>query len=273
MASQTQDPNQDPNQDQTQTASGTDFAAWASGQGSSVGSAGGFGNLTAWPKRTVIGIDPSLSPETQQAISKQIKFFGTPGGKNVGAVYENEFLVNENRQIARAPYGPDDVYNELYSMQDGERLATLKLLQSRGFYGSGKPSATGTLGKDRNAFEEFLSFSNAKGYTWKTMVQQVIATGASWTGGGSGGSRYRVSASEDITEYLRKSSLEKLGRTMSKADIDKAIAAIQQQEATRGPSAPALSVMAGQQVSQLQGGAEKAVRFRKAIDAAMSIVG
>jgi len=269
MADQTQDPNQDP----SQTNTGTDFSSWAAGQGSSTGSAGGFGNLTAWPKRTVVGIDPKLSPEAQQAISKQIKFYGTPGGKNFGAVYENEFLVNENRQIARAPYGPDDVYNELYSMQDGERLTVLKLLQSRGFYGSGKPSTTGTLGKDRNAFEEFLSFSNAKGYTWKPMLQQITATGAKWTGGSSGGARYRVSASEDITEYLRKSSLEKLGRTMSKADIDKAIAAIQAQEASKGPSAPALSVMAGQQVSQLQGGAEKAVRFRKAIDAAMSIVG
>jgi hypothetical protein len=268
MADQTQDPNQDP----AQVDTGTDFAAWASGQGSSGSSSGGFGTLTSWPKRTIVGFDPKLAPETQKVIAAQIKMIG-PGGRPVGAVYDQEFLVNENRQIARAPYGPDDVYNELYSMQDGERLATLRLLQSRGFYGSGKPSATGTLGKDRNAFEEFLSFSNAKGYTWKPMLQQITATGASWTGSGSGGSRYRVSASEDITEYLRKSSLEKLGRTMSKADIDKAIASIQSQEASKGPSAPALSVMAGQQVSQLQGGAEKAVRFRNAIDAAMSIVG
>lgn len=267
------DTSQDPSQDPSQTDTGTDFSSWAAGQGASMGTGGGFGNLTAWPKRTVVGIDPTLAPETQQAISKQLKFFGTPGGKNVGAVYDREFLVNENRQIARAPYGPDDVYNELYSMRDGQRLSVLRLLQSRGFYGSGKPSATGTLAKDRNAFEEFLSFSNAKGYTWMPMLQQLTATGASWTGSGSGGSRYRVSASEDITEYLRQSSLEKLGRTMSKADIDKAIASIQQQEASKGPSAPALSVMAGQQVSQLQGGAEKAVRFRRAIDAAMSIVG
>jgi hypothetical protein len=273
MAEDTQDPNQDPTQDQTQTDTGTDFSAWAAGQGSSFGASSGFGTLTSWPKRPVVGIDPSLSPEAQAAISKQIKFYGTPGAKNVGAIYDREFLVNENRQIARAPYGPDDVYNELYSMRDGQRLSVLRLLQSRGFYGSGKPSPTGTMSKDRNAFEEFLSYSNAKGYTWMPMLQQVTATGASWTGSGSGGSRYRVSASEDITEYLRKSSLEKLGRTMSKADIDKAIASIQSQEASKGPSAPALSVMAGQQVSQLQGGAEKAVRFRRAIDAAMSIVG
>jgi hypothetical protein len=195
-----------------------------------------------------------------------------PGGRRVGVTYDGEFLVNENRQIARAPYGEEDIYNELYAMKDGERLNTLRLLQSRGFYGTGKPSATGTLSKDRTAFKEFLSYANAKGYTWKPLLQELITAGPVYSGSG-GGSRYRTSPAENITEYLRTASLEKLGRTMSKADIDKAIAAIQQQEATRGPSAPALSVMAGQQVSQLQGGAEKAVRFRKAIDAAMSIVG
>jgi hypothetical protein len=128
------------------------------------------------------------------------------------------------------------------------------------------------LSKDRTAFKEFLSYANAKGYTWKPLLQELITAGPVYSGSG-GGSRYRTSPAENITEYLRTSSLEKLGRTMSKADIDKAIAAIQQQERTRGPQAPALSVMAAQQVSQLQGGAEKAVRFRKAIDAAMSIVG
>jgi hypothetical protein len=158
-------------------------------------------------------------------------------------------------------------------MKDGERLNTLRLLQSRGFYGTGKPSATGTLSKDRTAFKEFLSYANAKGYTWKPLLQELITAAPVYGGSGGAGSRYRTSPKENVAEYLRTASLEKLGRTMSKADIDKAIAAIQQQEATRGPQAPALSVMAGEQVSQLQGGAEKAVRFRKAIDAAMSIVG
>jgi len=105
------------------------------------------------------------------------------------------------------------------------------------------------------------------------LLQELITAAPVYSGSGGAGSRYRTSPKENVAEYLRTASLEKLGRTMNKADIDKAIVAIQQQEATRGPSAPALSVMAGQQVSQLQGGAEKAVRFRKAIDAAMSIVG
>jgi hypothetical protein len=261
----------DGTEETTQTDTGaTDFEQFAASEGGFY-STGGFGSLTAYPKRPIIGFDPTIDPQTQQAVSSQIQMVG-PGGRRVGVTYDGEFLVNENRQIARAPYGEEDVYNELYAMKDGERLNTLRLLQSRGFYGTGKPSGTGTLSRDRTAFKEFLSYANAKGYTWKPLLQELITAGPVYSGSG-GGSKYRTSPAENITEYLRTSSLEKLGRTMSKADIDKAIAAIQQQEATRGPSAPALSVMAGQQVSQLQGGAEKAVRFRKAIDAAMSIVG
>ena len=258
-------------QDPTQTdAEQTDFEQFAAQEGGFY-STGGFGSLTAYPKRPIVGFDPTIAPETQQAVSSQIQMVG-PGGRRVGVTYSGEFLVNENRQIARAPYGEEDIYNELYSMKDGERLNTLRLLQSRGFYGTGKPSATGTLSKDRTAFKEFLSYANAKGYTWKPLLQELITAGPVYSGSG-GGSRYRTSPAENITEYLRTSSLEKLGRTMDKSLIDKAIAAIQREEATKGPQAPALSVMAAQQVSQLQGGAEKAVRFRKAIDAAMSIVG
>ena len=259
-------------QNQAQTGNEqTDFEQFAAQQGGFY-STGGFGSLTAYPKRPIVGFDPTITPETQQAVSSQIEMVG-PGGRRVGVTYNGEFLVNENRQIARAPYGEEDIYNELYSMKDGERLNTLRLLQSRGFYGTGKPSATGTLSKDRTAFKEFLSYANAKGYTWKPLLQELITAAPVYGGSGGAGSRYRTSPKENVAEYLRTASLEKLGRTMSKADIDKAIAAIQQQEATRGPQAPALSVMAGEQVSQLQGGAEKAVRFRKAIDAAMSIVG
>lgn len=257
-------------EEQNQAGGATDFEQFAAQEGGFY-STGGFGSLSAYPKRPIVGFDPTIDPQTQQAVSSQIEMVG-PGGRRVGVTYSGEFLVNENRQIARAPYGEEDIYNELYSMKDGERLNTLRLLQSRGFYGTGKPSATGTLSRDRTAFKEFLSYANAKGYTWKPLLQELITAAPVYSGAG-GGSRYRTSPAENITEYLRTSSLEKLGRTMSKADIDKAIAAIQQQERTRGPEAPALSVLASQQVSQLQGGAEKAVRYRKAIDAAMSIVG
>ena len=260
---------QDPTQTDTEQ---TDWEQFASEQGGYSGTTGGFGSLTAYPKRVFVDFEPSITEQQKQAIMQQVGYYGTPGGRQAAPTYSGEFLVNENRQISRAPYGEEDVYNELYKMRDGERLNTLRLLQSRGFYGTGKPSATGTLSKDRTAFKESFSYANAKGYTWKPLLQELITASPVYSGSG-GGAKYRTSPAENITEYLRTSSLEKLGRTMSKADIDKAIASIQSQEASKGPSAPSLSVMAGQQVSQLQGGAEKAVRFRKAIDAAMSIVG
>ena len=60
---------------------------------------------------------------------------------------------------------------------------------------------------------------------------------------------------------------------MSKADVDKAIAAIQQTERTKGPDAPAISVAAAQQVSAADPDREKSVRFRRGIDIAMNLLG
>jgi hypothetical protein len=88
-----------------------------------------------------------------------------------------------------------------------------------------------------------------------------------------GGARYRTTPKEDLTEYLRKASLDRLGRTMTKADIDRAVAAIQSQEASKGPQAPATSVMAEQQVVQLNPDQDKAVRFRRGVDLFMGLLG
>jgi len=145
------------------------------------------------------------------------------------------------------------------------------LLYSRGFYGKNKPSLTGTLSADRSAFKEFLVYANSRGYTWQALIPEITAM--PMVKGMGGSTKYRVSAPEDITEYLRQASLEKLGRTMSKEDVDKAIAAIQQVERTKGPGAPAMSVAAAQQVSAADPDREKSVRFRRGIDIAMNLLG
>ena len=93
------------------------------------------------------------------------------------------------------------------------------------------------------------------------------------TNGGGGGAGYRAPAAEDVTEYLRQASLEKLGRTMTKEDVDKAVAAIQADAVRRGPSAPALSVAAEQQVEQADPNRAKSVKYRRAIDVAMNLLG
>ena len=129
--------------------------------------------------------------------------------------------MNGVGQIVRAPYDPkQDSYDQLYGMSDTKRSVVLTLLKSRGFYGSGKPSSAGTLERDRTAFKEFLQYANSIGRDWETALNELATKPGSGTGGGA---RYRTTPKEDLTEYLRQASLERLGRTMSKADIDRAV--------------------------------------------------
>ena len=224
--------------------------------------------------RSVAGFGENISDVEKETIGKQLIKTGSPGDPRAGRQYQGSYLVDDRGLIARKPYDPNkDVETEMYGMlaDDKLRLTVQSLLYSRGFYGSSKPSQAGTLSVDRSAFKEFLNYANSEGYTWKPLLAKISAM--PMVKGLGGGSKYRVSAPEDITEYLRQASLEKLGRTMSKADVDKAIAAIQQTERTKGPDAPAISVAAAQQVSAADPNREKSVRFRRGIDIAMNLLG
>ena len=227
--------------------------------------------------RTVYGFGENIVDTEKATLEQQFKKTGStygprPGSLRPGSLYKGSYLVDDRGLIARKPYDPNkDVEGELYAMDDATRATVQSLLYSRGFYGSSKPSRTGTMSADRTAFKEFLNYANSEGYTWKPLLAKVSSM--PMVQGMGGGSRYRVSAPEDITEYLRQASLEKLGRTMSKEDVDKAIAAIQQVERTKGPDAPAMQVAATQQVSAADPNREKSVRFRRGIDIAMNLLG
>ena len=245
---------------------GTDWSAFFGGGQTDLGEDFPYQN------RVVRGFGPNILPEQEATIRGKLKYYGMPGGKKSASVYQGEFLVDGQGLIVRGPYDVDaDSYNELYGMSDAKRQTILNLLYSRGFYGSSKPSSTGTLGKDRLAFKEFLQYANSKGRTWDVVLANVVADPNRVTIGG--GASYRTTPKEDLTEYLRKASLERLGRTMTKADIDRAVAAIQSQEASKGPQAPATSVMAEQQVVQLNPDQDKAVRFRRGVDLFMGLLG
>lgn len=256
----------DPNATTATTVPPTDpnsFAAFLPSGISSVGSS------FPYQDRAIKGVSSSFTPEQQTTILGKIR--QASGNPLSPKMYSGEYLVDENSVISRAPYDTkQDQYDELYKLSDFERSSYLNVLASRGFYGSGKPSQLGTLDKDRAAFQELLTYANARGRTWRGLIGELLTMPGT---GVTRGNRYRVSAPEDITAYLRKSSLERLGRTMSKADVDKAIAAIQQQEATKGPAAPAVSVMAEQQVSKLNPNREKAYNYRQAIDGFMALLG
>lgn len=264
----------DPNTTDTSGSSFEQFMATQDGGLDFTSSTGKFGSTFPYQKRIVVGISDKLDPQQQASVSSQIN--KKPGTSAMN--YSGEYLVDENRLIVRQPYDVSssgtDVYDELYAMKDGERTMVLGLLQSRGFYGTGKASKGVPVAKDRTAFKEFLGYANSKGYTWKSMLGELASAPAVYSGGGTG-TRYKATSKEDIGAYIKQASLDKLGRTMTKDDVDTAIAAIQKQQIDRASSkmdAPSLSVAAEQQVSKLQGNAEKGVQFRKAIDAAMSIV-
>jgi hypothetical protein len=248
---------------------GTDWSIFA-GEQTEFGADFPYQNRVVQSSTYPFGKD--ITPEQAEVIGAQLKWYGMPGGKKTARVYKGEFLVDGQGLIVRAPYDVQaDSYNELYGMSDAKRQAVLSLLYSRGFYGTGRPSATGTLGKDRSAFKEFLQYANSKGRTWDVVLANVVADPNRVTIGG--GASYRTTPKEDLTEYLRKASLDRLGRTMTKADIDRAVAAIQSQEASKGPQAPATSVMAEQQVVQLNPDQDKAVRFRRGVDLFMGLLG
>lgn len=233
-------------------------------------STGVFSPDFRYVRREIKGINPQLNEAQRTQIGLKTTVGGPPTSRKT--FYEGEYLVDSEGYIIRAPYDPrKDAYNVLFGEigDTSQRALFLDMLASRGFYGTGKPSAAGTLSRDRTAVGEFLVAANAAGYTWDSYLAQL----ASQPGGGvrGGGARYRVSEPEDIEAYLREASLERLGRTMTRADVDKAIAAIQGEQATG--SAPSLSVAAEQQVRQREPDRERAFRFARAIDIAMGQLG
>jgi len=261
----------DDDQNTEETGGMTDFEQWMStngATGSLVEST--FGPDFRYSRRVVRGVSNSLTAEQQREIARSYQRIGIPGVADDRRYYDGEFLVDSNSIISRAPYDArTEVYDVLYGLSPTLRKAYSNILASQGFYGESNPSAAGTLSKDRTAWAEMLNAANAEGLTWDAFMQKLANTPPARAVGG--GSKYRVTPREDIAAYLRQASLERLGRTMTKQDVDAAIAAIQQRQA--GGDAPSLGVAAEQQVLKREPERERAFRFARAIDLAMSELG
>jgi hypothetical protein len=257
-------------QDTGASVADQDFASFLATIGSQTASSQTFGPNFQYSRRVISGYGPQITQAQRQAIEAQLKRISSPGAAESKRYYEGEFLVDANGLISRAPYDArKDAEAILYQLKPQQRLTYSNLIASRGFYGNSKPTAAGTLSTDRTAWAEFLTASNAQGLTWDTFASQLSLEPP--VRGLGGGSRYRVSEPEDIEAYLRQASLERLGRTMTRSDVDAAIAAIQGREATG--SAPSLGVAAEQQVLQREPDRERSYRFARAIDLAMSELG
>jgi hypothetical protein len=258
------------NKNNTSSATDDSFERFLAELGAQGSSSQTFGPDFQYSKRLVSGFGDSITEEQRKAIASQFKRVGPAGATESKRYYEGEFLVDSNGVIARAPYDPSKEASDiLYQLSPARRLAVSNLIATRGFYGNSKPTAAGTLSTDRTAWAEFLTAANSQGLTWETFEQQLSLQPPVRSLGG--GSKYRVSEREDIEAYLRQASLERLGRTMTKSDVDSAISAIQQREATG--SAPSLGVAAEQQVVQLEPDRERSYRFARAIDLAMNTLG
>ena len=250
----------------------TNPEAWIQGVIGAVGATapkGGFSPDFRYKPRTVNAIDQRLTAAEQQQINGKMVYTGV--ADRTGRIYTGEYLVDSAGIISRSPYDPKvEAKDLLYQMNPTVRATTLGVLSRAGIYGSSKPTQTGLGRRDLSAMEDFLTYANAEGLTWDLLLGQMMV-GKRLPGGTiTGGAKYRVSSAEDIGEYLRKASLERLGRTMTRDDVDTAIASIQRQQAAG--QAPSLAQAAQQQVSQLNPGMERAVSFRRTIDKAMSLL-
>lgn len=250
----------------------TNPEAWIQGVIGAVGATapkGGFSPDFRYKPRTVNAIDQRLTAAEQQQINGKMVYTGV--ADRTGRIYTGEYLVDSAGIISRSPYDPKvEAKDLLYQMNPTVRATTLGVLSRAGIYGSSKPTQTGLGRRDLSAMEDFLTYANAEGLTWDLLLGQMMI-GKRLPGGTiTGGAKYRVSSAEDIGEYLRKASLERLGRTMTRDDVDTAIASIQRQQAAG--QAPSLAQAAQQQVSQLNPELERAVSFRRTIDKAMSLL-
>ena len=105
----------------------------------------------AYPSRIITGLQ-TIEPDAQDYVTVR-------GGGGTRRSYTGPLLVNENQKIERQPY-------DLSSLTDANTVllslaknpTQLKyytnLLQTRGYYGSSKPTLTRTDGTDRSAVAE-----------------------------------------------------------------------------------------------------------------------
>jgi len=164
---------------------------------------------------------------------------------------KNRFVLAPNGQ----PLGPydesRDSRNELYRLDEVDRLATLKMVQ-KVLGGRYSPSRTGLSDSDFGAFELVLRQANAMGRTWDVALQYL----ASQPGGMQGPTRtYRLTSSEDIREVAQETAIKTLGRGLTSKQMQRIIRAIQaedvrsQQSGTREEAA-SLGVQVRQEVEK-----------------------
>jgi len=206
-------------------------------------STSGFGAGFSYGDRRVNGVNPAFTPEQITEISSGIR--SSRAGQPAD-VYSGSFLVDENGFINRAAYDlKQDQYDELFSLSDTQRKLYLNVLAGSGYYGSSKPSQTGTLDKDRAAFQELLVYANSRGRTWRGLIGEMVANPQASV---TAGNKFRVTPSQDLAKSLDMSSWEVLGRRLTPQERSAAADSIQSRE--RSGDRTSLSTMVGAAVGK-----------------------
>ena len=207
----------------------------------------------AYPSRIITGLQ-TIEPDAQDYVTVR-------GGGGTRRSYTGALLVNENQKIERQPY-------DLSSLTDANTVllslaknpTQLKyytnLLQTRGYYGSSKPTLTRTDNTDRSAVAEFLNFANSQGVTYK-LAFQMLEGMPQVQASGTKAPSIRVTSEDDLKVVFRKASTDLLGYEVDDATAKKFAKTYRQLEIAEGQkqaaggvfeSAAAPSTIAEQQI-------------------------
>lgn len=205
-----------------------------------------------------------LNPEDIVGVTMPTGGLQISGPTSFGYVGQN--LVNSDGTITRGQYDPSgEAYSELAKMPIAERISFLNSLQSRGLYGSGRPSTTGFDSRDLSAMSEFLRFSNAQGVTADVAQSQLLTMFPAQ----GGGRAIRTTAKTDIRAVFKNTTRQLLGRDLSPTEIEKFVRAYEGKEISEGSGgvkAPTLSNAAEEAVQQQYGGEAQAMGMANLMD-------
>jgi hypothetical protein len=243
-----------------------DFAAILQAAGQQQDDKNILGKDFPYPSRKVSGVKQGLEqvafPDLQRSPVDRMRYGG-------------HLLVDQNSMVARAPYDPAKEARIELTKYRGTAIGSSLLitLASRGFYGvNGKPSQTALNGtryeqKDLDAMEDLLYYANSRGSTWEPLIAELAVMPA--VQGTGGGSRVRVTSSEDLGVYLREESFRQLGRNLTKSELQQAISNIQNQQRQRAVSAqdaPAVQTAAQMQVAGVDPNRAAAMRVGRILE-------
>jgi hypothetical protein len=212
----------------------------------------------AYPQRIIKG---NVSQIPNSEIVKDIETFR--GGGGTVQKYTGSFLVDLNGNIARKQYDlspmgeSNTILLELLAKNPVRYKTFTNLLQTRGYYGSAKPSTNRVDQVDRYAFSEFLNnVANANGVTWD-VASQILETTPQSLGAGTKAPSIRVTSEDDLKVVFRKASTDLLGYEVDDATAKKFAKTYRQMEIAEGQkqaaggvfeSAAAPSTVAEQQI-------------------------